>query len=378
MAKGPYVRPRMKGNGWVYDIRPTDEVLETFPHLNVKPRENYTCIRDANARGYEIKRLFEAHKAGEEVEVRADSRSVAALVDYYKDSMAYTNIKAASTKRSYDGHLSHVQRVHISGKQFSKMFVSQVDYEYAQRLWLHIQDDVSTHKANHTFKVLKLVWNEGLRAGKVKANPFSLVRIPKLPDRQVMWTVDQIKGMVKYCDEQGYPSMGTMIVMCYEFCQRPVDVRTMKWSNIDGRTGVSNFIQQKTGKQMSIKVTNAVQARLHLHQHRNSDDYIFAYENTGRPYTQDRCNKFFRKLADGYGLPEVPLHSQFNKDGSQMYSTIWLADLRRTGITHASQSGCSDRELMALSGHKNPQMLVVYAVEGEIESTNANIKRGLL
>ena len=63
--------------------------------------------------------------------------------------------------------------------------------------------------------------------------------------------------------------------------------------------------------------------------------------------------------------------------GAQMYSTIWLADLRRTGATHASRVGCTDRELVALTGHRNPQMLLVYAVEGEIESTNANTKRGL-
>ena len=30
---------------------------------------------------------------------------------------------------------------------------------------------------------------------------------------------------------------------------------------------------------------------------------------------------------------------------------------------------------MALTGHRNPQMLVVYAVEGEIESGNAQAKR---
>jgi integrase len=258
------------------------------------------------------------------------------------------------------------------------MHVSDVDYDYANALWLHIQDTVSTHKANHTFKVLRLIWNQGVRGDRAKSNPFALIKLPALPARKVMWDLEQLRGMINYCDEQGYPSMGTMLTVCFEFCQRPVDVRKMKWAHIDGRTGVSNFIQQKTGKQMSIRVTNAVQKRLHLHTKRNSDDYIFAYENTGKPFTQDRCQKIFRKLAEGYGLPKVALEDQFNKDGSQKYSTIWMADLRRTGATHASQSGCTDREMMSLTGHRNPSMLVVYAIEGEIESTNANTKRGLL
>ena len=375
MPKAPYVRPRMRGSVRVYDIRPTTEVKRAFPELE---RETYTSSSEANARGYEIKRKFELWKCGNHEDVYVDDRSVEALINDYKKSMSYVNIKKETTRRSYSDHIRHVLPVYVTNTPFCKMNVSNVDYNYAQSLWLHIEDAVSTHKANHTFKVLKLVWNEGLRSGKVKFNPFSLVKMPKLPDRQVLWEIDQLKGMIKYCDDEGYPSMGTMLTMCYEFCQRPVDVRTMKWSNIDGLTGVSNFIQQKTGKHMSIKVTNAVQKRMSLHKKRNIDDYIFAYENTGKPYTQDRCNKLFRKLADGYGLPKVPLHGQRNKDGSQKYSSIWMADLRRTGATHASRSGCTDRELMALTGHKNPNMLVVYAVAGEIESTNANMKRGLL
>jgi len=373
--KAPYVRPRMRGNTRVFDLRPTPELKKAFPDIS---RETYTTPQEANARGYEWKRKFEAWKAGNHEDIYVDNRSVEALVNHYKSSMAYGNIKAAATKRSYEGHLRHVLPVCVSNTQFAKMNVSDVDYEYAQKLWLHIQSDVSTHKANHTFKVLKLVWNEGLRSGKVKSNPFALVKLPKLPDRQVLWPEEHIWGMVQHCDDMGYHSMGTMLVMCYEFCQRPVDVRTMRWGNIDGKTGVSHFTQKKTGKQMSIKVTNSVKQRLHLHQHRNSDDYIFAYENTGRPYSQDRCNKFFRAAADSYGLPEVPLVGQLNDDGSQRYTKLWMADLRRTGATHASRAGCTDRQLMALTGHKNPQMLVIYALEGETESTMANQKRGLI
>jgi hypothetical protein len=93
----------MKGSTRVYDIRPTQEVRKAFPDIS---RETYTCSKEANARGYEIKRKFEAWKAGEETEMRINPHSVASLVDYYYGSMAFTEIKAASTKRSYRGHLT--------------------------------------------------------------------------------------------------------------------------------------------------------------------------------------------------------------------------------------------------------------------------------
>ena len=95
-------------------------------------------------------------------------------------------------------------------------------------------------------------------------------------------------------------------------------------------------------------------------------------ESTGKPYTSDRSVKSFRKLAKAYGLP-VAFDSVTN-----MYTNIWLNDLRRTGTTHASRAGCTDRELMSLTGHRNPQMLVVYAKHGNIEAENAMRKRGLL
>lgn len=388
MGKAPYVSPRMIKTGIVFDVRPTKNVLDAFSRL--KKRETYTLKAEADARGYEIKRKFEEWKMKGDIVGFVDDRSVEALFDYYKQSLEYINLKSASTKRSYIGHMTYLlnDSLKLPGEKiaFSKMLVSNIDYTYASNLWKFIEAQMNAkfngnhkvgHKANHCFKLLKRIWCVGSKGGHSKANIFREIELPTLPDRQVMWTPEQYNGMIKYCDEQGFPAMGTMLTMCYEFCQRPGDIRLMKWANIDGRTGVSNFVQQKTKARMAIKVTNRVQDRLHLHKKRNTDDFIFHYDKDGRPYTQDWCNKHFRILADKYGLPEVPLEGQFNKDGSQKYTKIMMMDLRRTGATDASRSGCTDREMVALTGHKNPNMLIVYAVTGEIESTNANNKRGL-
>ena len=388
MAKAPYVSPRMVTGKIVFDVRYTKAVLNAFSTL--KKRETYDLKAEADARGYEIKRKFEEWKVKGDIVGFVDDRSVEALFAYYKGSNEYLNLKAASTKRSYLGHMIYLldKRVVLPGTKtpFGKMLVGNIDYRYASSLWRFIEDHMCEkwdgahkpgHKANHCFKLLKRIWAVGLKADFTSANVFREVELPTLPDRQIMWEPDQYDGMIKFCDEQGFPAMGTMLTMCYEFCQRPGDIRMMKWANIDGRTGVSNFVQQKTRQRMAIKVTNKVTERLHLHQKRNSDDFIFHYDKDGRPYTQDWCNKHFRELAKKFGLPTVPEDGQFNLDGSQKYTSLQMMDLRRTGATHASRSGCTDREMVALTGHKNPNMLVVYAVTGEIESTNANNKRGL-
>lgn len=379
MIKAPYVRPRMVGNERVYSVRPTPALLKSFPNLTFK---TFTDKREANALGYEWKRKHNAWLEGNHETAEIDPSSVEALIDAWKGSSAFSvNRLSESTRRSYLHHLEYLVTIPLNTVEFGKMQVQDVDADYADELFEYIVDEVSTHKAVHCMKVLKLVWKKACRGGKNKqlykapGNVWREVECPSIPARRVMWDIDQIVGMIKYCDEQGYPSMGTMLAMCYEFCQRPVDVRKFKWSNIEGKTGVSSFIQQKTKKDMAIGMTEDLKHRMNLHSRRNTDDYVFAYEKTGRPFSSDKCNKLFRKLADGYGLPQVPLYNIFNPDGSQMMSNIWMADLRRTGATNASRAGCTDRELMALTGHKNPKMLVVYAVEGEIEANNANIKR---
>ena len=374
MIKAPYVRPRLRksDNSQVYDLRPTPRLLKAFPELK---RDTLTDRKHANSIGYEWKRKLDEWEKNGQVENKYGPNSVNALIDYYQSSMAFRVSLTESSRRSYLHHLDYLAKLRVQRLEFGAMDVDDVDYDFAELLWLHIQEDISIHKANHCISVLKIIWSRGLKSKRVKSNVWRELKLPKLPNRKVMWELEDIRGMIDYCDAKGHTSMGTIITMCFEFCQRPVDIRQFQWSHINGRTGVSNFIQQKTKKDMAIAMTNAVQQRLHLHSRRNIDDFICAYENTGRPYTGDRLNKIFRKMAKGYGLPEVLIKGEFNKDGTQKYSTTWLSDLRRTGATHAARAGCTDRELMSLTGHRDPQMLLVYAVEGEIESTHAQAKR---
>ena len=399
MNTAPFVSERRIKNGSAYDVRPTPKLLKHFPDLQ---RDTFNSLSEANSVGYEWAKALVKSESGETCSfLVVPSGSVQALIESYKQSMRFKNIKSPKTVRSYLGHIKYAKNIEIKDLHqltrsptvpFAAMKASDIDYNYLHDMWMHIRNQVSAHKANHTFKVLKIVWKEGLTSGKIQANPFPLVKLPDLPDRQVMWTKDQVDGMVKYCDEQGYPSMGTMITMAYTWCQRVVDVRMRTWDELgtseEQHTGkpidVIRFTQQKTRHsanpaRMSLQITPEIQDRFNKHHYRrNTHPYINTYEGTGKPYTDDRAVKVFRKLAEGYGLPKVTLEGQFDDSGKQIMSNLYLNDLRRTGTTHASQAGATDRELVALTGHKNPSLLVVYAVTGQYEASNAMFKRGLI
>ena len=92
------------------------------------------------------------------------------LCDFFK------NIKIPKTIRSYEGHIRYAKNIEITDLHqltkrptvpFAAMRATDVDYNYLHDMWMHIRNQVSAHKANHTFKVLKIVWKEGLQSGKV-------------------------------------------------------------------------------------------------------------------------------------------------------------------------------------------------------------------
>ena len=107
MIKAPYVRPRAKGDTIVYRIRPTASLLEAFPKLK---SETYDNKKDANERGFELKRKFDEWSADKTVSIEVDTRSVEALIKYYKSSMEYTNLGVNALKKYGAKGLSSTQR----------------------------------------------------------------------------------------------------------------------------------------------------------------------------------------------------------------------------------------------------------------------------
>ena len=214
MIKAPYVRPRkIKSNDTiVYDLRPTDELLKAFPELK---RQSTPDKKYANSIGYEWKRKLEEWWKKGQADNKYGPNTVNSIVDYYKGSMAFQENLTDSSRRSYLHHLDYLMKTNVGRKEFGAMDVDDVDYDYAQKLWLFIRDDISKHKANHCIKVLKIIWSLCLISKRVKSNVFRELKVPKLPDRKVMWEIEDIRGMIDYCDANGHSSMGTIITILH-------------------------------------------------------------------------------------------------------------------------------------------------------------------
>jgi integrase len=187
---------------------------------------------------------------------------------------------------------------------------------------------------------MRKIWYVGKRHGKVAFNPFERMGLKGLENRIVLWEPAQVEKLIETADKHGAGSIGTLALLCYDLCQRPSDMRKLRWSDL--RDGVIRFNQEKTGIKVEIPASERLQARLAgLDQ---TTDTIIICEATQRPYDRRLYGKWFQRIRQ---LAELPEHLQ-------------LRDLRRTGATEMAESDCTEDELRSVTGHQSRDVLGIY------------------
>lgn len=371
----PYVSGRnTKKSGIIWDVKLPTKVVDALRKSHPELKDYYQFKSRLEAEDY-AKEIRSKYRSGKDTVLpvmRIEENTIGGLVMRYKQSDWYRQL-AASSKRSYSYHLNHSLPMKIGNGKVQLQDMPWANFKRKDAKAFHASivkaDKGKTHKARHTMTVFRRAWECAIDDELTEANPFSKMGLKEEPYRHVLWEIDQINEMVKFCDDNGRTSVGTLIKMNFELCQRIGDMRQLKWRNI--MEGRANFKQEKTGAKMSIGLSKELKARLDLHSRRNDSPFIIHNENTKQPYTADRIVRVFDDLRKAFNVPSTICLN------TQKETVLWINDLRTTGITHAMRAGATDRQLMALSGHKDPKMLIRYAVHGNIEADAAQGLRGL-
>jgi len=172
-----------------------------------------------------------------------------------------------------------------------------------------------------------------------------------LPSRVVMWEPEQVTQFIKTADSMGIWSMGTLALLCYDLCQRPGDMRQLRWS--DYQNGQFSFTQEKTQTVVDIPASPRLLERLAnppriavkgtMPFKRYNDPTIIIYEPTGQPLTRF-YNRVTARIRNAAGLP----------------FELQMRDLRRTGATEMAEAGCTEDELRSVTGHQSRDVLSIY------------------
>ena len=341
--KEKYVERRIRTSGKVlWAVNPPKMIREA---VEGAVYAQFDRLDDANQFAKKIVVEYQDYRRSKKRQLRTLEGTVDGLITSYKESREYREL-APNSKKLYNAMLrdASVASLGSSNVLFGEMLSQNVSPKHADAIFDTIQKLKSTHRATHVCKVLRKVWFVGLRAGKVRSNPFQKMGLKALDDRKVLWTPEQVQLFIQTADESGMSSIGTMALLCYDLCQRPGDMRQLTWDGY--KNGYLEFRQEKTGTLVSIPASPRLMSRLELIKPDNGSpsDHIVICEATKKPYDRRLYSKWAAKVRLIANLP----------------SELQIRDLRRTGATEMAESGCTEDELRAVTGHQSRDVLSIY------------------
>ena len=148
------------------------------------------------------------------------------LVKVYTKSNDFLMLRQ-KTKDDYIYFLSILQK-----KVGTKKYLDITTYRAK-----HLYEDwvkQGIHLANHVCAVASKLYSFAIDMGYAELNPFTGVKKKTPKQRKVVWTEQDIVQFLDYAYSKFESrSVGLIVHMAYEWCQRVGDMRTLRWSNID-------------------------------------------------------------------------------------------------------------------------------------------------
>lgn len=333
-------RPRSNGKS-VWIVNPPKAVKSA---LNVG-YEQFDVRQDAVRRASQVAEAFQDHKRGLQRSVHVSEDTVEGLIAFYRSTNEWKKLKPNSVSfYSLMIRCSSAVRLGQSNVLLGDMLARNITPTHADKLFTTLKEDVSEHRAVSVIKVLRKIWFVGKRHGKVQFNPFERMGLKGLPSREIMWEPEQVDTFIAKADEMGLKSIGTIVLLAYHMCQRPGDMRQLRWNNY--KDGLFDFIQEKTQAHVEIPASDMLNERVALHFSAQvpPDQVIVQCETTGKPYDRFLYTKYAKLIREAAGLP----------------SHLQVRDLRRTGATEMAEAGATEDELRAVTGHMSRDILSIY------------------
>lgn len=196
--------------------------------------------------------------------------------------------------------------------------------------------------ANGTLKALRQLFKFAVRYDHHDDNPAAKVEYLKTknPDGFHAWSVGELRRF-----EERHP-VGTkarlaMALLLYTG-QRRSDIVSFGRQHI--REGWLIFTQHKNRNSKPVRMEIPVVAELQRTIEAGPcGELTFLVTEFGRPFTSNGFGNWFRKKCDEAGLPQCSAHG-----------------LRKAAASKLAEIGCSEFEIMAITGHKTSKEVTRY------------------
>jgi integrase len=271
--------------------------------------------------------------------------TIAALISSYMASKPYKDIRATS-KAGYSSRLKAMARDfgECSVKGLNRTRIIDILDEYDDRPG----SQLDTHKK------LKILIKHAIDEKWIDGDPTTGIKRPKGGTIRA-WTDDEIEQFEKRWP-LGTKQRTAFALMLYTG-QRRSDVHRMTWTDISQKTGRIKVHQQKTDVKLEIPLHIEL---LYVLDEARSNHITIINTEFGAPFTVDGFSDFMR---DAITAAELPLSCQPH-------------GLRKAAGRRLAEAGCTNKEIMAILGHRALASVQLYTEEAEqIEMAAAAMRK---
>lgn len=304
-------------------------------------------FKDGRTARYEIPRLIskvEAFKRGELVEGNVGPRSkIKHVVNHYLLSSSFRSLSSKSqtsyetTLKTISADLGEIRLNNLTSRVCAKFYDQ----------WLK---DKGTYSANRLSLILSVLLNYCISIELLDFNPMSRVKKQSHEPKSIVWTKEQVEKFLEAAFSNfEYRNIGLIVLMCYEWAQRPVDIRNLKWESIDFKQRKVTIKQTKRGATVQLPLEEPLLSMLKEQEELwNFQEYVVphhrASDNAYRPLSNSTMCKLLNEVKKLVGLPQELL----------------VGHLRKTAINEMVEANIDSTSIMQVTGHKSISSLDPY------------------
>jgi len=280
-------------------------------------------------------------------------KTVQQLIDKYYTSNDFKMLRDR-TKKDYQYFLG-VMCDSFGDVNFDKLTSKQAKHAYEE--W--VERGISF--ANHICTVSSIVYRYAIDMEYTKVNPFASVKRKTPIQRKVVWTESDVRNFLDTAySEFQWRSLGLIVHMAYEWCQRLGDMRLLTWDNFDLDERKLYLEQSKRRAEVTLPIEDdLLEMLVQQEQDFGFQPYVVPrttpVQGQYHPYSMERLSKAGRAVMRQAGLSEE----------------LRLMDLRRTGTTQMVEAGVPMGQIMSVTGHSNPQSVKPYMKNTFASANNA-------
>jgi hypothetical protein len=294
------------------------------------------------------------------------------MVVQYKTSPKWRKL-ADGTRADYDRSLNLVAKHKLKdGRSFGGLSLKSITPGVADRIHDHLLTAGNGNRqrtAKLAMDVCRRAWGVAYRSEPASVpaqNPFSKMGLFYNPRTTRAATLDELIKFVAKADQLGHRSIGTAALIAFWWLQREEDIfLRLGWSHYrrPDAPDTVQILHNKTGENVDVPLFDQDGTHLwpDLVPRLDSDQRVGTLlVMRDRP---DRKKKIHLAWATSASNPvrHVQRTVAQIRDEAGLASDITFTSFRHGGHTDAADAGLTDAQIRALSGHKTPAMISLYA-----------------